>query len=111
VAEIPDGAPGVLLWKEMQEKQPMQFNVPPDLEMLVQKRLATGSFENVEDVFRSALETLDAEESWTAEERDALDNMIDCALEQVATGKVYGPDEALRKLAAMRQLHLATLSQ
>jgi Arc/MetJ-type ribon-helix-helix transcriptional regulator len=89
----------------------MQFNVPPDLEVLVQKRLASGRFENAEEVFRRALETLDAEESWTAEERRALDEKIDRALEQVGAGRVYGPDEARRKLDAMRETHLAGLSR
>jgi Arc/MetJ-type ribon-helix-helix transcriptional regulator len=87
----------------------MQLNVPPDLEALVQKRLATGAFANAEDVIRHALEALDAEESWTDEERRALDRKIDRALEQAAAGKVYGPEEARRKLAAMREAHLANL--
>jgi Arc/MetJ-type ribon-helix-helix transcriptional regulator len=82
-------------------------DVPPDVEALVQKRLATGAFANVEDVIRRALETLDAEESWTGEERKALDEKIDRALEQVAASRVYGPEEARRKLAAFREAHLA----
>jgi Arc/MetJ-type ribon-helix-helix transcriptional regulator len=69
----------------------MQLTVPPDLEALVQKRLATGAFANAEDLIRRALEALDAEESWTDEERSALDKKIDRALEQVAAGRVYGP--------------------
>jgi Arc/MetJ-type ribon-helix-helix transcriptional regulator len=85
----------------------MQLNVPPDVEALVQKRLATGAFANAEDVIRCALEALDAEENWTDEERRALDEKIDWALKQVAAGQVYGPDEARRKLAAMRETHLA----
>ena len=85
----------------------MQFTVPPDLEALLQKRLATGAFANAEDVIRCALETLDAEESWTDEERRALDEKIDRALEQVAAGRVYGPEEARRKLAALKAAHLA----
>lgn len=87
----------------------MQLNVPPDLEALVQKRLATGAFANAEDVIRRALETLDAEESWTEEERRALDQKIERALEQAAAGRVYGPEEARRKLAALRETHLANL--
>jgi Arc/MetJ-type ribon-helix-helix transcriptional regulator len=87
----------------------MQLNVPPDLEALVHKRLATGAFVNVEDVIRRALETLDAEESWTEEERRALDEKIDRALEQGAAGRVYGPEEARRRLAAIREAHLANL--
>ena len=84
----------------------MQLNVPPDLEALLQKRLATGAFANAEDVIRRALETLDAEESWSHEERHALDEKIDRALKQVAADRVYGPEEARRKLAALRQAHL-----
>jgi Arc/MetJ-type ribon-helix-helix transcriptional regulator len=87
----------------------MQLNVPPDLEALVQKRLATGAFANAEDVIRRALETLDADESWTVEERRALDEKIERALEQVAAGRVYGPEESRRKLAALREEHLANL--
>jgi len=80
----------------------MQLEVPPDLEALVQRRLATGAFANAEDVIRRALESLEAEESWTQEEEK-----IDRALAQVSTGQVYGPDEARRKLAALRAAHLA----
>ena len=85
----------------------MQLIVPPDLEALVQKRLATGAFANAEDVIRRALETQDAEESWTDEERRARDEKIDRALEQVAAGRVYGPEESRQKLAALREEHLA----
>ena len=84
----------------------MQLNVPPDIEALLQKRLAGGGFASPEDVIRRALETLDAEESWTGKERQALDEKIDRALGQVASGRVYGPEEARRKLAAMRDAHL-----
>jgi Arc/MetJ-type ribon-helix-helix transcriptional regulator len=85
----------------------MQLTVPPDLEALVRKRLATGAFASPEDVIRLALEKLDAEESWTEEERRALDEKIDRALQQIAAGRVYGPDEAQRRLAALRETHLA----
>ena len=88
----------------------MQLNVPPDLEALVQKRLATGAFASPEEVFRRAMEVLEAEESWSEEERLALDAKIDNALEQVAVGKTYGPEEARQRLAAMRAAHLANLS-
>jgi Arc/MetJ-type ribon-helix-helix transcriptional regulator len=69
--------------------------------------LATGAFANVEDVIRRALETLEAEESWTAGERRTLDEKIDRTLEQVPAGQVYSPEEARRKLAALREAHWA----
>ena len=50
----------------------MQVNLPRDLETLVNKRLSSGAYASVEDVFRRALEAQDAEESWSNEERRAL---------------------------------------
>ena len=92
-----------------EEKHPMmQFDVPPDLQKLVEKRLSSGEYASPEDVFRRALEILDAEEGWTEEQRTAFDEKIDRALEQVATGKVVGPDEARQRLAALREVHLAS---
>jgi Arc/MetJ-type ribon-helix-helix transcriptional regulator len=87
----------------------MQLTIPSDLEALVQKRLASGAFANAEEVLRRTLEAQDDEENWTEEERRALGEKIYRALEQCAAGEVYGPDEARRKLAAMREAHLATL--
>ena len=84
----------------------MRLNIPPDIEFLVQKRLATGAFTDAEDVIRRALETLDAEETWTAEERHALDEKIDRALRQASSGRVCGPEEARRRPGALREAHL-----
>ena len=50
---------------------------------------------------------MNAEENWTKEERSGLDEKIDRALEQVAAGRVFGPEEARGKLAALREAHLA----
>jgi hypothetical protein len=55
----------------------MQFNVPRDLETLINKRLSSGGYRSVEDVLRRALEAQDAEESWTGEERRALSAHIE----------------------------------
>ncbi len=87
----------------------MQLTISPDLELLVQKRLASGTFTSVEDVIRRALEAQDAEESWTGEERRALDEKIDRAIEQVTAGRIFGPEDSRRKLAELRQAHLANL--
>jgi len=89
----------------------MQLTIPTDLEAFVQRQLASGAFTNAEEVVRRALELLEAEESFTEEERQALDVKIDRALEQVAAGKTYGPEEARQKLAAMRDTHLANLGR
>jgi len=40
----------------------MQLNVPPDLEVLIYKRLATGRYAAAEDVLRRALEDQETED-------------------------------------------------
>lgn len=84
----------------------MHLNVPPDLEALVHKRLATGSFANAEEVIRRALEAQDAEETWSEEELPSLDAKIGRALKQVEAGNIYGPEEARLKLNSLRNAHL-----
>ena len=89
----------------------MPLQLPSDLEELVKKRLASGAYESAEEVIRRALEAQEAEDNWTEEERLALDLKIDHALEQVATGRTYGPEEARQKLATMREAHLLNLNR
>ncbi len=89
----------------------MPLQLSTALEDLVQKRLASGAYANAEEVIRLALEAQEAEDSWTGEERLALDLKIDRALEQVATGKTFGPEEARQRLSLMRDAHLAKLSR
>ena len=76
----------------------MQFTVPPDLEALVKKRLATGAFASAEDVFRRALEAQDAEESWTEEERRALSAHIEEGFLQAERGELIDGDQARREI-------------
>ena len=59
------------------EKSVMQLNLPPDLEILINKRLSSGAFTSVEDLMRRALEAQGAEEGWTDEERLALSAHIE----------------------------------
>jgi len=54
--------------------------------------------------------SLDAEESWTETERQALDETIDRVLAQVAAGQTPGPDDARRILSTMRATHSGPVS-
>ena len=83
----------------------MPIELSPDLEALIEKRLARGGYRNAEDVIRHALEEqeiVQADLAWSDEDRQALDAKIDRSLEEFAQGNVYGPDEARKKLAEMR---------
>jgi putative addiction module CopG family antidote len=83
----------------------MQVNLPPDLETLVNKRLSSGGYNTVEEVFRRALEALDAEESWTAEERRTLTAHIEEGFLQAERGELISgaqvpPRNAPNKLSS-----------
>lgn len=73
----------------------MQLNVPPDLEMLINKRLSSGGYTGVVDVLRRALEAQDAGESWTDEQRRALSAHM---------GQGYQPAPEADAAAAVRRL-------
>ncbi len=80
----------------------MQVNLPPDLETLVNKRLSSGGYTSVEDVFRRALEAQDAEESWTDEERRALTAHIEEGFLQAERGELIDGAQARREMQAMK---------
>jgi Arc/MetJ-type ribon-helix-helix transcriptional regulator len=78
----------------------MQVNLPPDLETLVKKRLSSGGYNSVEDVFRRALEAQDAEESWTAEELTAH---IEEGFLQAERGELVDGTQARREIQEMKE--------
>ena len=80
----------------------MQWNVPADLEQLIQKRLSTGIYADAEEVLRSALEA-QAVEDWTEEERLSISLRIDLGYEQAERGQLMDPDQARREIALMKQ--------
>ena len=80
----------------------MQVNLPPDLETLVKKRLSSGGYESVEDVFRRALEAQDAEESWTDEERRSLSAHIEEGFLQAERGELIDGEQARREIHQMK---------
>jgi len=80
----------------------MQVNLPPDLESLVNKRLSSGGYTSVEDVFRRALEAQDAEESWTDEERRGLMAHIEEGFLQAERGELTDGDQARREIQGMK---------
>ena len=80
----------------------MQFNVPPDLQILVEKRLSSGEYEGIEDVFRRALEAQDAEESWTEKECPALSAHVEEGFLQAERGELIDGAQARREIQQMK---------
>jgi putative addiction module CopG family antidote len=81
----------------------MQLNLPPDLETLINKRLASGAYTNAEDVLRHALEAQDAEESWTDEERRALSAHITEGYQQAERDELIDSAQARREIQTMKE--------
>ena len=80
----------------------MQLNVPTDLETLINRRLSSGGYADVEDFLRRALEAQEAEESWTVEERRALSDHIEEGYLQAEHGELIGGAQARREIQAMK---------
>jgi Arc/MetJ-type ribon-helix-helix transcriptional regulator len=80
----------------------MQLNVPPDLEMLINKRLSSGGYTNAEDVLRRALEAQEAQENWTDEERQALSAHIEEGYLQAERGELTDETQARRDIEVMK---------
>jgi Arc/MetJ-type ribon-helix-helix transcriptional regulator len=80
----------------------MQVNLPPDLETLVKKRLSSGGYSSVEEVFRRALEAQDAEEGWTDEERRVLAAHIEEGFLQAERGEVIDGAQGRREIQGMK---------
>jgi len=81
----------------------MQLNVPPDLETLINKRLSSGGYTNVEDVLRRALEAQDAEENWSNEERRVLRDHIEAGYQQAERGELIDPEQARAEIGKMKE--------
>jgi antitoxin ParD1/3/4 len=80
----------------------MQVNLPQDLETLVNKRLSSGAYSSVEDVFRRALEAQDAEESWTDKERQTFSEHIEEGFQQAERGELIDGEQAQREIQTMK---------
>jgi antitoxin ParD1/3/4 len=80
----------------------MQLNVPPDLEVLIEKRLSSGAYASVEDVLRQALEAQDAEESWTEEERRALAAHIEEGFSEAERGELTDASRVRSEIQALK---------
>jgi Arc/MetJ-type ribon-helix-helix transcriptional regulator len=81
----------------------MQLNVPPDLEALIEQRLATGDYENAEDVVRRAVQAQDAqyeEEDWTEEEKAAISARLEEICRQADRDEVFTLEQVRREMEA-----------
>ena len=76
----------------------MTIELKPELEALIQKRLESGAFQDVEDVLLQALESQDAEEAWLELHRREIREKIDKAIAQIDRGEGVTPEQSRLRL-------------
>ena len=77
---------------------------------LVEQRLATGDYADVEDVLRCALEAQAFEDDWTEDERCAITTRIQESIAQAEQGELIDGDQVRMEMAAMKREWLAQRS-
>lgn len=81
--------------------------LPPDLQSLVEQRLATGAYADAEDVLRCALEAQAFEDDWTEDQRCAIVAKIEDSIAQAERGELLDADQAWREIDEHKQEWLA----
>lgn len=74
----------------------------PEIEALIQKRLASGAFENVDDVIYRALESQDAEEAWLLLHQREVSDKLDRAMAEFDQGGGVPASRVRQRLQEMK---------
>ena len=69
----------------------MELTITPEVEALLQHEMATGRFQNVNELIATAMHVLS---DTTPADFQALDQMIDEGIESADRGELYTEDEA-----------------
>jgi antitoxin ParD1/3/4 len=80
----------------------MTITLKPEDEQLIQKRLQTGAFTSAEEVVHRPLESLEAEDEWIRQNRQAIEGKIDRAFDQFERGEGLTAEESLARLEAKK---------
>jgi antitoxin ParD1/3/4 len=84
----------------------MTFQLPPEDEKLIQKRLESGAFRSVAEVIHDALASQDAEADWLAQNREAINERIGRGLAQLDRGEGVSGEEARTRLQRRKAARL-----
>lgn len=71
----------------------MTVQLKPEIEALIQKRLASGAFSTAEEVIERAIEVLTAEEDWLAENRSLISSQIQEGWDEAQRGELSDAED------------------
>jgi len=71
----------------------MTVQLRPEIEALIQKRLASGAFSSAEEVIERAIEFLTAEEDWLIENRGLISTQIQEGWDEAQRGELSDAED------------------
>ena len=89
----------------------MTVEFSPALEPMIQQRLQSGAFKNIEDVLLDALQLQSEREDWLNENKQAVQDKIARGLAQLDRGEGMDGEELRARLAARKSGWLSDQSQ
>ncbi|HZS46213.1 MAG TPA: type II toxin-antitoxin system ParD family antitoxin [Blastocatellia bacterium] len=72
----------------------MIIELKPEDELIIQRRLQSGAFNSVDDIIHRALESLEADEEWMAQNKESINEKISRGLAQLDRGEGLSPEES-----------------
>ena len=72
----------------------MTITLKPEVEALIQKRLASGVFHNIDEVIQRDLESRDAEETWLLLHQREVSEKIDRAIAEADRGECMTSEQS-----------------
>ena len=85
----------------------MTIEIKPEDLALIEKRLQSGVFQNIDEVIHDALASQEAEEAWLHENKDKINEKIARGLDQLALGEGIPGDVARAHLQERKAAWLA----
>ena len=80
----------------------MTITLKPEVEALIQKRIESGAFQNVDEVIFQALESQDAEAAWLLLHQREVSGKLDWAMAEFDRGEGIPASEVRRRLQEMK---------
>ena len=80
----------------------MNIDLKPEDEQLIQKRLRSGGFEDVQEVIHRALQAQDAEEAWLELHKKEVREEIEQAIDEFDQGGGIPASEVRQRLHALK---------
>src|SRR5262249_1666377 len=85
----------------------MTIELTPALQSLIQQRLQSGAFENVEQVLLDALRTQQEREEWLQANKEAIDAKVGRAIAQLDSGEGIAGEQLRDRLEARKSTFLS----